>query len=77
MAIQYEVTKKLRGPTTIRTVGVGTANIQIQSQVQSTAVPLVANKFLEVTIATGGTCMLSVAKEANYNPALINDSEEI
>ena len=26
-AIRYEVTKKLRGPTTIRTVGTGTANI--------------------------------------------------
>jgi len=36
MAIQYEVTKKLRGPTTIRTVGTGTANINTLAQIQST-----------------------------------------
>ena len=36
MAIRYEVTKKLRGPTTIRTVGVGTANINTQAQIEST-----------------------------------------
>jgi len=129
MAIMYEVTNKIRGVSSIRIHGVGTANLNTQAELTSTnttenitgyqikkcawstngsimivqggqdvlelqgqgqinfdadfaniantAVPLVANRFLAVTIATGGTCMLSVAKEANYVPSLINTTEEI
>ena len=125
----YEVTNKVRGVSSIRIHGIGTANLNTQAELSSTsttenitgyqikkcawstngsimvvqggqdvlelqgqgqidfdsdfaniantAVPLVANKFLTVTIATGGTVMLSVAKEANYSPPLINSTEPV
>tara|TARA_Y100001972_G_scaffold29389_1_gene36230 strand:+ start:339 stop:701 length:363 start_codon:yes stop_codon:yes gene_type:complete len=59
MAIQYEVTKKLRGPTTIRTVGIGTANIQIQSQVQSTGETLTDITIKRCAWSTNGNILIT------------------
>jgi len=122
MAIQFETTNKVRGPSTIRIHGVGTANINVQNTLSSTSTTenitgfqiqkcawstnasimirssgqdilelhgqgqinfdddfvniantgpsAVGSQFLQVTIATGGTVLLRIAKEATYSPAL-------
>ena len=125
MAIAFETTNRVRGPSTIRFSGVGTANINVQNTfatqgvdkekitgfaiqkcawstngsvmirssgqdvvelhstgqinfaedfapIQNTGPAIVGSQFFEVTIATGGTVMLQVSKEATYNPSLIN-----
>tara|TARA_E500000178_G_scaffold287532_2_gene289776 strand:- start:3393 stop:3770 length:378 start_codon:yes stop_codon:yes gene_type:complete len=122
MAIQFETTNKVRGPSVIRIHGVGTANINVQNTLSSTSTTenitgfaiqkcawstnasimirssgqdvlelhgqgqidfddefvniantgpaAVGSQFLQVTIATGGTVLLRIAKEATYSPAL-------
>ena len=60
MAIKYEVTKKLRGPTTIRTVGVGTANINTQAQIASTGETLTDVSIKRCSWSTNGN--ISIAK---------------
>jgi len=125
MAIAFETTNRVRGPSTIRFSGVGTANINVQntfatqgvdkekvtgfaiqkcawstngsvmirssgqdvlelhstgqidfaedfSPIANTGSAVVGSQFFQVTIATGGTVMLQVSKEATYNPSLIN-----
>jgi hypothetical protein len=59
MAIMYEVTKKLRGPTTIRTVGVGTANINTLAQIQSTGENLTNITIKRCSWSTNGNIQIT------------------
>ena len=130
MAIAFETTNRVKGPSSIRIHGVGTANINVQNTfatqgvdkerisgfaiqkcawstngsimirssgqdvielhstgqinfaedfapIANTGSAVVGSQFFQVTIATGGTVMLQVAKVANYDPALINSSESV
>ena len=123
MAIAFETTNRVKGPSTIRFHGVGTANINVQNtfatqgvdkeritgfaiqkcawstngsimirssgqdvvelhstgqinfdddfvNIANTGPAAVGSQFLQVTIATGGTVLLRIAKEATYSPAL-------
>jgi len=42
------------------------------SPIANTGSAVVGSQFFQVTIATGGTVMLQLSKEATYNPSLIN-----
>ena len=59
MATSYEVTKKLRGPTTIRAVGVGTANINTLAQIQSTGEGLTDITIKRCSWSTNGNIQIT------------------
>ena len=64
MAISTEITKKLRGPTTLRTVGISTANINTLASIQNTSESLSDITIKRCSWSTNGNILITKGPNA-------------